>query len=126
MTTHTQLYLNDMRTTLTLLEKELINLGWWQSISDKPNAEALASMEPFCIDTLTFTQWLQWVYIPKMHAYMNQTGQLPNKSSLLPIAEEAWKNTTVDTTRLMEIITILDTIIHGKHQILLQRLLSLH
>ena len=33
-----------------------------------PSEEALANPQPFCIETLTPTQWLQWIFIPRMHA----------------------------------------------------------
>lgn len=122
---HTHPHLPDMRIALELLATELNTIGWWQSPAEKPSAQALSSIEPFCVDTLTFSQWLQWVYIPKMHAYMNQTGQLPQASGLLPIAEEAWKNTPENTSTLFEIIHLLDAIIIGEHQALLRRLLSL-
>ncbi|SUO96258.1 YqcC family protein [Suttonella ornithocola] len=122
---NTNPFLTDMRSALVLLEAELKMLGWWQTPSQKPSIEALNSKEPFCIDYLSFSEWLQWVYIPKMHAFMNQTGQLPKISGLLPIAEEAWKNTPKNLTRLHQIVDLLDKIIVGNHQTLLSALLSI-
>ncbi len=49
---------------LTALEHELQQRQLWQDIL--PPDEALASSEPFCVDTLTFPQWLQFIFIPKM------------------------------------------------------------
>lgn len=121
-TTHPAL--SDMRSALALLEEELRALGWWQNTP--PSAQALASTEPFCVDTLTFTEWLQWVYTPKMHAFMHQTGQLPATSGLSPIAEEAWKNTAENTARLLDIIALLDALITGNHHAQLRRLITLH
>ncbi|MDO4776966.1 MAG: YqcC family protein [Cardiobacteriaceae bacterium] len=104
-------FLDDMRTALDLLEAEMRGVGWWQQVSPAP--EALASVEPFCVDCLTFSEWLQWVYIPKMHAYMNQHGRLPAASGLVPIAEEAWKGSAEDTRRLHEIVALLDALVAG-------------
>ena len=55
---------NALAEHLLLIERELRVLGWWQE--QAPSAEALASQEPFCVDTLTFEQWLQWIFLPRM------------------------------------------------------------
>lgn len=119
-----QTKLNDMRAALDLLENEMRNIGWWQSIEQRPTEQALSSIEPFCVDTLSFSEWLQWVYTPKMHSYMNQTGTLPTTSGLLPIAEEAWKKHEPHTKRLLLIIHLLDEIITGEHLSTLQKLIN--
>lgn len=106
--------LNDMRSALDLLEAEMRQIGWWQE--QAPSAQALASKEPFCVDYLTFSQWLQWVYTPKMHSFMNQTGRLPERSHLMPIAEEAWKGSQEDCRRLLKIVALLDALIMGGHE----------
>ena len=102
------LVLNEMRAALALLETEMRTIGWWQS--QAPPVEALNSKEPFCIDYLRFSEW---VYIPKMQAFMNQTGRLPAQSNLLAIAEEAWKGSGRDSTGLLQIIELLDALVMG-------------
>lgn len=44
---------------LSELEDELRQLGWWEQ--QAPSAQALQSQQPFCVDTLEFSQWLQWI-----------------------------------------------------------------
>lgn len=114
--------LKDMHSALVLLEAEMKLLGWWQS--QAPSPQALNSQEPFCIDYLSFSEWLQWVYIPKMRHFMEQTGQLPQNSNLFAIAEEAWKGCNVETQRLLQVIELLDALIMGEYQEKLQHLLS--
>ena len=46
--------LEQMRELLAALELALLDAGWWGS--DAPDAAALASTEPFCVDTLTFSE----------------------------------------------------------------------
>lgn len=104
--------INDMCFALTQLEAEMRAVGWWQQ--RPPAAEALASTEPFCIDCLTFSEWLQWVYIPKMQAYISQYGKLPPASGLRPIAEEAWKGSPENTERLHRVIMVLDALVQGE------------
>ena len=47
----------------------------WESIA--PSAEALASTQPFCVESLSPTQWLQWIFIPRMHALLEAKATLP-------------------------------------------------
>ena len=51
---------------LLLIERELRTLDMWSV--EPPVPEALASVEPFCVDTLRFEQWLQWIFLPRMKA----------------------------------------------------------
>lgn len=52
-----------------------------------PSAEALASVEPFAVDTLDFEQWLQWIFLPRMKAILEQDLPLPNASGIQEMAE---------------------------------------
>ena len=103
--------LEQMRELLAALELALLDAGWWGESS--PDAAALASTEPFCVDTLTFSEWLQWVYIPKMHAWMAREQALPERSGLLPIAEEAWRGSAADTAGLLLVVRALDGLVNG-------------
>ncbi|RYZ86942.1 MAG: YqcC family protein [Moraxellaceae bacterium] len=68
------------------IEKELRDLQLWESAS--PSAEALASTQPFAIDTLNFPQWLQFIYIPRLYMMVEQRLPLPGVSGVKPMAEE--------------------------------------
>jgi uncharacterized protein YqcC (DUF446 family) len=70
---------------LLLIERELRVQGWWDEVS--PSAEALASVEPFSIDTLDFEQWLQWIFLPRMKAILQNDLPLPNVSGIQEMAE---------------------------------------
>lgn len=72
------------------VEHELRVLGLWETT--QPSAEALASDQPFAVDTLSFTQWLQFVFIPKMTALIEQEN-LPDTCAVAPMAEEYFKQT---------------------------------
>lgn len=73
---------------LLLIERELRQLGWWASVA--PPASHLASVEPFCVDTLAFEEWLQWVFLPRMKQIIEQQTPLPGACALQPMAEMAW------------------------------------
>ena len=72
------------------LEYELRVMQLWEDAS--PSQQALASVEPFCIDTLTFPQWLQWVFLPRMHELVDTQGPLPEKCEIAPMAEEYFRH----------------------------------
>ncbi len=68
------------------VEKELRELRLWEF--DSPSEEALASTQPFAIDTLNFPQWLQFIFIPRLYFMVEHRLPLPNVSGVKPMAEE--------------------------------------
>ncbi|MFA0791429.1 YqcC family protein [Microbulbifer echini] len=75
---------------LLQLEAELRLMALWQE--EMPPAEALASSEPFCVDTLTLPQWLQFIFLPRMRQLVEGEMPLPQRCGIAPIAEEYFKN----------------------------------
>lgn len=76
--------------------------------AEPPSAEKLASKLPFCLDTLTFTQWLQWVMFPKLFFIIQTKAALPSNSNMAVMAEQAFKTEAADTNLLLELIKELD------------------
>ena len=58
--------------------------------AEPPSPQALASQAPFCIDTMAFEQWLQFVFLPRMTTLIGQEVPLPQTMSLMPMAEQSW------------------------------------
>ena len=54
---------------------------------EEPDPTALASTQPFCIDTLSFPQWLQFVFLPRMRALLDEGHPLPTKCGIAEMAE---------------------------------------
>lgn len=73
---------------LLLVERALRVQGWWDA--SPPSAQALASQEPFCVDTLDFAQWLQWIFLPRMKSIVESGAALPAVSGILPMAEHVY------------------------------------
>lgn len=73
---------------LLLIERELRLLGWWASVP--PDASRLSSGEPFCVDTLAFEEWLQWILLPRMRLLVETGGVLPSACALRPMGEVSW------------------------------------
>ncbi|MDB2384671.1 YqcC family protein [Endozoicomonas sp.] len=93
---------NDVLALLDAVEKELNTLSLWETMS--PSIEALSSQTPFCMDTLKMTQWLQWIFIPRVRAILDQGAALPVGANMKPYAEEAFIVDGTDATRLLELI----------------------
>ncbi|WDE06918.1 YqcC family protein [Thalassomonas viridans] len=102
----------DTLVLLSRLAAELKRQQLWQA-SDVP-AGALASRQPFCCDTLTFAQWLQFVFIPKLGQLAENNLPLPADMALCPMAEEAFKDKGQLVDELINIIGDLDELLSGK------------
>lgn len=83
MKTQIRQHLNDLKIVLHLHHQ-------WENAP--PSPEQLASVQPFSVDTLSATQWLQWIFIPRMNALLDANSPLPQKIAISPYLEEALKN----------------------------------
>ena len=83
----------------------------WQS--QAPTQEALLSSAPFCCDTLSFSQWLQFIFIEKMRLMIAAKVPLPTSMALLPMAEQSWSGEPENYTQLLTIVAQLDDTICG-------------
>lgn len=95
---------------LLLIERELRLLGWWASAA--PEVEQLASPEPFCVDTLLFQEWLQWVFLPRMKAIIEQGGALPGSCAIRPMGEESWGGEGARVAGLLALLEAFDRLIN--------------
>lgn len=96
---------------LLLIERELRLQGWWASVA--PSAGALASVEPFAVDTMAFEEWLQWIFLPKMKSILEQGAQLPAVSGIQPMAEMVFRERATQARGLLEVLGEFDRLIAG-------------
>ncbi|MGB7213919.1 MAG: YqcC family protein [Gammaproteobacteria bacterium] len=75
-----------LRVVIDKLEATMREADQWET--EPPPAHLLESTEPFCCDTLTFLQWVQWMMIPRMREILENYEALPRTSAILPYAEE--------------------------------------
>jgi uncharacterized protein YqcC (DUF446 family) len=92
--------------TLRLISAVMQQQGLWQNAP--PSDEKLASTLPFCVDTLTFSEWLQWVMYPKLIVIVETKATLPANSNMASMAEQAFKKEPSDTRELLALIVQLD------------------
>lgn len=94
------------------LTAELQRLERWQA--EHPGEEALASTLPFCVDTLSFDQWLQFVLIPRMEQLVLLHAPLPSNVSIYPMASEVYKEELAEVADLLRLIARFDLLLSGK------------
>ena len=56
-----------------------------------PLQEAFKSEMPFFYDTMSFEEWVQWVYIVRFREMIQAKLPLPQSSDVSPMAEESFK-----------------------------------
>jgi len=94
------------------IEKELRRLGLW---SETPVTQSqLMSTEPFCIDTMTFPEWVQFVFIARLKIIIEQGAGLPAVSDIAPMAEEYFKVSSVKASGLITLIRRFDLLISNQ------------
>lgn len=74
-----------IRQLLLLLERSLRESELWSA--EEISAEKLSSKVPFCADTLSYPEWLQFVFIKRMQAIVDGEDELPSASGLFPMAQ---------------------------------------
>ncbi|MES2823511.1 MAG: YqcC family protein [Pseudomonadota bacterium] len=96
---------------LANVEKELRGLHLWDSV--QPSVEALASTQPFAIDTLNFPQWLQFIFVPRLNFMIEQQLPLPNKSSVTAMAGEYFQVLNLNSSLLIKHLQKIDNLLSG-------------
>lgn len=95
---------------LLAIEAEMRRIGLWGASAPEP--EALASLTPFCHDTLALEQWLQWVFLPRMHRVVERDEEWPTSSEIEPLAEFRFAQLPQPTSRLLDLIRQFDELIN--------------
>ena len=98
-----------LRAITESIEHELKRLDIWDD--EKPSPAALRSPEPFCYDTLGFAEWMQWVFLPRMHEVLAREREMPDRSNIHAYAEEVLRNTEHDADQLLFLIKTFDEVV---------------
>ena len=98
---------------LQLLEREMRAQGRWET--SPPPAAALASTQPFAVDTLDFDQWLQWIFIARLRELLSLQMPLPAECAVRPMAEEVYHADDEAATRLICLLGEIDVLFQAHH-----------
>jgi|TARA_R110002095_G_scaffold118554_1_gene103293 uncharacterized protein YqcC (DUF446 family) len=94
---------------LLALEVELRRQQLWAM--ERPNDELLNSIQPFCVDTLSFQQWLQFIFLPRMKDIIESGQQLPSCCDIAPMAAESFELIKQQTDTVVNLLIECDQII---------------
>ncbi len=94
------------------IEAQLRQLSLWDRIA--PSSRALASVEPFCVDTLTLPQWLQFVFLPTVYQLLEEDAALPERCAITPMAEEYFRGSKLATAELLVSLQRIDRLLSGE------------
>ena len=63
---------------LSAIDREMKRIEYWtfESLPD----EAYDFQEAFAMDTMAFSQWLQFIFIPRVRSIIEQKGDFPSES----------------------------------------------
>lgn len=100
---------NQVADSLLRIEIELRALNLW-SCTEPPD-EALQSTQPFAVDTLLFTEWLQFVFLPRMKNIIEADGPLPTSSGIAIMAEEHFRGQALSGDALIRELTVIDRLL---------------
>ncbi|MDK8465117.1 YqcC family protein [Marinobacter sp. SS13-12] len=98
--------------SLLQIEIELRRLDAWET--DPPPDEALQSTKPFAVDTLEFTQWLQFVFVYRMKVLIENGHPLPEVSGMAPMAEEHFRGRSEPGHSLIRELAEMDRLLSGQ------------
>ena len=91
------------------LEAELRRIGRWQATPPPP--ERMNFTQAFGMDTLAFTEWLQWVFVPAARSMLAGERPLPESSM---VGVHSWREFDGDdeARMLCSILTRVDTAVN--------------
>jgi uncharacterized protein YqcC (DUF446 family) len=96
------------------VERALRKMNCWSDIT--PSLEALASTQPFSVDTLEFVEWLQFIFLPQMHLLVEAAAPLPQNCQIAPMAEEYLKGSSEEITELIALLKAIDTVLSSQYK----------
>lgn len=114
-TSHPENLASRLAGLLLEIEAELRRLELWDAVP--PDPQALGSAQPFCYDTLTLAQWLQWIFLPRMKVVLEEGGALPDKCEMLPLAEDAFREYSPRCDALLRHIGEFDALINTRTRV---------
>lgn len=91
------------------IEAQIRSQGWWESAP--PSPEAMSSQMPFCVDTLSFPQWLQFVLLPRLHHLIVESAELPDRCGIAAMAEVWFEGSGHSGAELIKLLQSLDQLL---------------
>lgn len=91
---------------LAAIEAEMKRIGLWQT--EPLPAERYDFHRAFAMDTMAFTQWLQFIFIPRVREIIASGDEFPDKSEVSAQAFREFDVEVADTERLQKLLSEFD------------------
>lgn len=95
-----------MLALLINLEMEMRKAELWEN--QPPPHPAFQSDLPFSCDTMTFSQWLQWVFVARFRAILEGGHSLPSECEVTPMAEEYFRELELFSEPITDLLRRID------------------
>lgn len=92
------------------LEVLLRDHGLWSETAPEPHR--LRSTAPFACDVLDLEEWLQHIFLPRMHELVQGRLTLPDECNIEPYARECFAGREGELTALLTALAELDELIN--------------
>ena len=99
-----------LRSAISELEAELRRMGWWQETPIEP--ERMHFRQAFGMDTMAFSQWLQFVLVPAAHSMLAGERPMPPSSMLAAHAVREFDGQD-EANGLCDILRRVDAAVNG-------------
>ena len=85
---HSLTYYSQLADHLLVLQSALHQADVWEV--PEPTPEQMASTQPFAVDTMSFEQWLRYVFVARFKVMIEQQAPLPSSCNIAPMVETAF------------------------------------
>lgn len=98
--------------TIRLFSLEVIlrDLGLWSE--EEPEPRQLHSTAPFACDLLSLEEWLQHIFLPRLHEIVEGRLTLPDECNIEPYARECFAGREGEVKALLIALAELDELIN--------------
>jgi uncharacterized protein YqcC (DUF446 family) len=95
---------------IALIEAEMKRIGYWSA--DPLPEQAYQFQQAFAMDTMAFSQWLQFIFIPRVHQVLEEHGAFPSGSMVAAQAVREFDGDG-DTGQLISLLSEFDDLFPG-------------
>jgi uncharacterized protein YqcC (DUF446 family) len=93
------------------IEAEMKRIGYWSSTPPAP--EAYNFNRAFALDTMAFSQWLQFIFVPRVNQIIETGGAFPTRSQVGAQAVREFDGAD-EANHLVSLLSAFDRYIEGR------------
>lgn len=98
---------HEVQTKIQRIVVEMKRIGYWQKEPLRPEQYNFRSA--FAMDTMTFSQWLQFIFVPRVEQILDSQGTFPSRSQVGTQAIREW-DSVPEAAHLVELLCAFDAL----------------